>query len=551
MELPVSHVVQTAIIPSINEIDTDVLSHMTSLGSFKDRAKLIDALLNERHNIEKVIYFLLLERKLKMPSNEDDDELIHMRTRMNNDAPKKRVDKYKSPTSGRYSQLTIGSPDVGRRGLIINQSSSNTNQNGHQSSNYIHVRHNSCHTTPLQSPCTSPLMPMKLDFNRFNHHNHHQQQQQQRQHQVGYDTPNSMLNASIKSIDQQSSSSSQSTSNNFNQQIRSRINSFKNSVFTPKFYRRNKMQTPEKDSSHSTHHQAPPSGSTTPDQSRSWFQRWNLNKQDSSSGTSVNSLINQEQRDKEYIYTINDRPLNNIKADLIHAFLSTSDLIHNINSPNLFRCEYRSPDKFLSRNVRFKVEIIQDSCLPTTPTANSYQTYKIHFTLMSGSTKQFLNLCQHIVNLISTNQYASQLRQQRNINTNPRQVTTANTSAVTSSSTTTATTRRNSNTNNINSQSLQTPSPSSTSSSSSSTSSSVSLPQSPYVNTAATPTTITTSRSRKNSITSTNPQQQQQQAVPNGGKSHILSLNPNLNVVLNALNVVLFYFSISNRYISI
>ena len=39
---------QTAIIPSIDSIDTDILANMSSLGSFKDQNKLIENLLNER-----------------------------------------------------------------------------------------------------------------------------------------------------------------------------------------------------------------------------------------------------------------------------------------------------------------------------------------------------------------------------------------------------------------------------------------------------------------------------------------------------------------------
>ena len=67
---------------------------MTSLGCFKDRQRLIEALLNSkyeheidlgknngrryflfrRHNTEKVIYFLLLDRKLRQPTHEDSED---------------------------------------------------------------------------------------------------------------------------------------------------------------------------------------------------------------------------------------------------------------------------------------------------------------------------------------------------------------------------------------------------------------------------------------------------------------------------------------------
>lgn len=119
----------------------------------------------------------------------------------------------------------------------------------------------------------------------------------------------------------------------------------------------------------------------------------------------------------------------------------------------LFRCEYRSPDKFLARNVRFKVEIIIDlngqnanasASTSSTSSASSASTqsstvltnnininnqvkkgetttptqtrFKILFTLINGSTKQFHQLCKHIRTLISMN-YSNtnnQSRQQRN-----------------------------------------------------------------------------------------------------------------------------------------
>jgi len=384
---------------------------------------------------------LLLDRKLKNPSNED-EEVTSMRSRIM-DAPRKRVDKFKT-SNGLYNQLTIGSPVVGRRGLIV--------QHG--------PRHQSCHTTPLQSPCTSPIVSNKeLAFLRD---------------QTNQTTPTStQMNAMSNENDNNSSSSS---SSNVQQQIRSRINSFKMSMFTtPKFYRR-KMVTPEKmnPSMNNTSSTTPttnvtpslinnnnnnnnntnnmiqmsngqaPNTQPTPTQSngnetpildsKSWFQRWNFRQEN------INTQPQIDEKDKEFTFYVNDRPLNSVKADLIHAFLSTQDLIHNINSPSLFRCEYRSPDKFLARNVRFKVEILPDTTanannlvnganvlttnmnsinisnnmnnttsstngnsaqLATTPTTT--QSYKILFTLINGSTKQFHQLCKHICSLISLN----------------------------------------------------------------------------------------------------------------------------------------------------
>lgn len=152
-----------------------------------------------RHNTEKVIYFLLLDRKLKNPCDEDDNEIVARSRTV--DAPRKRVDKFKS-NGGQYSQLTVGSPVVGRRGFVVNHG----------------PRHQSCHTTPLQSPCTSPIVTSKDMFMRGDHGNHH-----------------NMDNSDNISL-------SSNNSNNINQQIRSRLNSFKigNVFSTPRFYNRRK-----------------------------------------------------------------------------------------------------------------------------------------------------------------------------------------------------------------------------------------------------------------------------------------------------------------------
>ncbi|KAH9374219.1 hypothetical protein HPB48_013704 [Haemaphysalis longicornis] len=66
----------THIIPCVDDIDPDVLSNMTSLGCFKDKEKLVKELLCTTHNTEKVIYFLLLDRKRRKPSYEDETEII-------------------------------------------------------------------------------------------------------------------------------------------------------------------------------------------------------------------------------------------------------------------------------------------------------------------------------------------------------------------------------------------------------------------------------------------------------------------------------------------
>ena len=52
--------------------------------------------------------------------------------------------------------------------------------------------------------------------------------------------------------------------------------------------------------------------------SKSWFQRWNFKQEN------INNSPNDQEKEKEFNYYISDRPLNSVKADLIHAFLSVS-----------------------------------------------------------------------------------------------------------------------------------------------------------------------------------------------------------------------------------
>lgn len=48
LELPMSQVVQTHVIPGEDSIDPDVLRHMNCLGCFKDKQKLINELLSPK-----------------------------------------------------------------------------------------------------------------------------------------------------------------------------------------------------------------------------------------------------------------------------------------------------------------------------------------------------------------------------------------------------------------------------------------------------------------------------------------------------------------------
>uniref|UniRef100_A0A3B4G7N8 BR serine/threonine kinase 1 n=1 Tax=Pundamilia nyererei TaxID=303518 RepID=A0A3B4G7N8_9CICH len=106
---------------SLTELDPDVLDSMHSLGCFRDRVKLTRDLQCEE-NQEKMIYYLLLDRKERYPSYEDED--LPPR---NDVPPRKRVDSPMLTRHGRcrperkslevLSVTEQGSPTPPRRAL--------------------------------------------------------------------------------------------------------------------------------------------------------------------------------------------------------------------------------------------------------------------------------------------------------------------------------------------------------------------------------------------------------------------------------------------------
>uniref|UniRef100_H3CCL0 BR serine/threonine kinase 2 n=1 Tax=Tetraodon nigroviridis TaxID=99883 RepID=H3CCL0_TETNG len=97
-EQPVPRKVVVRTLASAEEIDPDVLESMNSLGCFRDKEKLTSDLLSADHNQEKMIYFLLLDRKERYPSHEDQN--LPPRNEIA-DPPRKRVD---SPMLSRHAK---------------------------------------------------------------------------------------------------------------------------------------------------------------------------------------------------------------------------------------------------------------------------------------------------------------------------------------------------------------------------------------------------------------------------------------------------------------
>ncbi|XP_026095171.1 serine/threonine-protein kinase BRSK2-like isoform X2 [Carassius auratus] len=149
-EQPVVRKVAIRSVPSADDIDPDVLESMHSLGCFRDKNKLMKDLLSDDENQEKMIYFLLLDRKERYPSHEDQN----LPPRNDIDPPRKRVD---SPMLNRHGKrrperksmevLSVtdgGSPVPARRAIDMTQHG--------QRSRSISGASSGLSTSPLSSP---------------------------------------------------------------------------------------------------------------------------------------------------------------------------------------------------------------------------------------------------------------------------------------------------------------------------------------------------------------------------------------------------------------
>ncbi|KAG8232921.1 hypothetical protein J437_LFUL011030, partial [Ladona fulva] len=471
LELPMMEVVQTHVIPSLEAMDTDVLQAISSLGCFKDREGLIRELLSPSHNTEKVIYYLLLERKRRRPAFEDETDTIAWRARSRSsssgtsvggesalDPPRKRIDTCRvNGTAGHhFGQICEGSPITPRRrhhlqaqqttqpqslkGVSILDStrphrrgpgvhpapvsgSSGAPVSGGGSSNHNqhHVNHGSSNSavvsntgTPLllhsgappsPSPQQKSLNPVHHGTSVHHHHHHHHHHHRAgsgggivglgpvspQHHVVQHGTAHEEGNHGVPTPP-----GSPAAVHHW----RNRLTTFKNSFLgSPRFHRR-KLQV----SSEEVH--------LTPESSpeltkKSWF----------------GSLMTTE-RDETFTVLVRGKPLATVKADLIHAFLSISELSHSVASPMSFRVEYKrgttAPAMF-QRQVRFQVDIspvsrpeggsanIQISHGLGQPTSEGDSVgngsngssareylYAITFTLLSGNIRRFRRVCEHI-----------------------------------------------------------------------------------------------------------------------------------------------------------
>ncbi|XP_055738732.1 serine/threonine-protein kinase BRSK2-like isoform X4 [Salvelinus fontinalis] len=388
-------------IVSLTELDPDVLDSMHSLGCFRDRGKLTQDLQCEEDNQEKMIYYLLLDRKERYPSCEDEDLPPRNDIGLPADPPRKRVDSPMLTRHGRcrperkslevLSVTEQGSPTPTRRALDTSAHSQRSRSVSGASTGLSSSPLSSPRVTPQGSPLPTPLgTPV-----------HHPQP-----------TPPSSSSSSSSSRAEgggvggggslsltppSSPGGSGGMAASSSAHWRTRLNSFKNNLLgSPRFHRR-KLQVPTPEDM----------SSLTPESSpelakKSWF----------------GNFISLEKEEQIFV-VIRDKPLSSIKADIVHAFLSIPSLSHSVVSQTSFRAEYKSsggPAVF-QKPVKFQVDIAfseveRERERERAEREGKRETgiYSVTFTLISGPSRRFKRVVETIqAQLLSTHDQPSVL----------------------------------------------------------------------------------------------------------------------------------------------
>ncbi|KAK9745296.1 hypothetical protein QE152_g7054 [Popillia japonica] len=452
LELPMMEVVQTHVLPSIDAVDPDVLQAICSLGCFKEREKLIQHLLSPNHNTEKVIYFLLLDRKRRRPAFEDDsDSLLRIRTD-SSDPPRKRIDtcRVNGQNSLQFGQISEGSPLTPRRSHYKRPHTRRSPSTGStHSSLSIHsptrssgasspVLFNNTAATNTHAGLASPVNPRPPS-----HHTHRSSTHvsanthvtvtpppatptHHRANSSGGTTGTNIL-STLTSPDNDTtnlvagptiltpmtppgSPHSSTTGHHW----RSRLTTIKNSFLgSPRFHRRKITQAQRVTIGDRV---SPRSRTVSWDRRDSTGEKCKLRQRRSPPHARIVAGIDEEVVVREAVGY--GKPLATVKADLIHAFLSIAELSHSVSSPMSFRVEYKrtttGPAMF-QRQVRFQVDI---STITKQSGENSKDPlFAITFTLLSGNIRRFRRVCEHIQAQVCTRRPPPSPRAQRKFTT--------------------------------------------------------------------------------------------------------------------------------------
>ncbi|KRY91707.1 Serine/threonine-protein kinase BRSK2 [Trichinella pseudospiralis] len=365
---PLFKMVQTLVIPTESDIDPDVLRHMTSLGCFGDRSSLIEQLLNNKHNAEKVIYFVLLDRKMKRPVSEDDDPNCLKLVKSNADPPRKRMD-----FSRNVYCISDGSP--------ANHSADFRRTSGNE----------------IYLPASPIAMPRGRQHSRENMFLAPRNFAKSRGKVVS--KPNEFFsNENIQNspTDRTIVLPSTFSSSMVDQNWRMRLQNLKAS-FTGSPHLSTSIKPSSEDSVVLE---------TADLVKRSWFD--NLTK----------SRSEMEKEDELYL-PIQGASLNSVKTILTRAFLTINGLSHTVTGPSLFSVHLRNcgKTKLLSRTVKIDVNFFNHlflvSVMKTGELDNSNNgesQFIIKFTLIAGSRQKFCRFVDHISAVVkSFNKFCSDM----------------------------------------------------------------------------------------------------------------------------------------------
>uniref|UniRef100_A0A8C7USU8 Protein kinase domain-containing protein n=1 Tax=Oncorhynchus mykiss TaxID=8022 RepID=A0A8C7USU8_ONCMY len=389
-------------IVSLTELDPDVLDSMHSLGCFRDRGKLTQDLQCEEDNQEKMIYYLLLDRKERYPSCEDED----LPPRNDIDPPRKRVDSPMLTRHGRcrperkslevLSVTEQGSPTPTRRALDTSAhsqrsrsvSGASTGLSSSPLSSPRNIYPNSApvpQVTPQGSPLPTPLgTPV-----------HHPQHPPPTPPSSSSSSSSSRAEGggggvggggSLSLTPPSSPGGSGGMAASSSAHWRTRLNSFKNNLLgSPRFHRRKLQGKRERRGVLAK---------------KSWF----------------GNFISLEKEEQIFV-VIRDKPLSSIKADIVHAFLSIPSLSHSVVSQTSFRAEYKSsggPSVF-QKPVKFQVDIAfsegerdREKERAEREGKRENGIYSVTFTLISGPSRRFKRVVETIqAQLLSTHDQPS------------------------------------------------------------------------------------------------------------------------------------------------
>uniref|UniRef100_A0A0K0G4V0 non-specific serine/threonine protein kinase n=1 Tax=Strongyloides venezuelensis TaxID=75913 RepID=A0A0K0G4V0_STRVS len=472
LELPMSQVVQTHIIPSEENIDPDVFRHMNSLGCFKNKENLINSLLSPKHNTEKMVYFLLLDRKRRRPAQEDDTEIIIRGNTSSHDPPRKRTDTSR-PTRYPYGSISEGSPINPRKtfGRYTRQRHSSLGGSPTNSPNAIirdifsTTNHNtgpnigkqeSTGNRHIQTYTTADIKPRNGNRASPVYHYHTQPidpiavATASRQTRSSGGSNASITSTSSTKVTTTSphnpSHSSSSTSTNSSNMITSMINVPQGSGTTSVNSSTTSLSTVTSNVSN-TSSSSGPWRSKLNNIKNSFLGTPRFHRRKMSSGSSVcesdsedtqildtadlvkkswfGSLTSNMSQDRDDVQCVpvDGRSLNGIKAELIRTFLTIHELSHSVIGQNSFKVEYkRGPTVgggVFSRGIKMQVDILLSPHVnnPSTP------IYVVQFTLLAGPLRRFKRLVDHLSVVLQSNpQQRGEMSQQASIMVKPRRL---------------------------------------------------------------------------------------------------------------------------------